>query len=103
METTNTQQPNAAFQPAVTLPGSNGVLVLGILSLVFLGLIGLILAIIAVSKAKGCKEVYQMNPEKYTLASYKNMNGGRICGIISMSILGAVIFIIIIAAIIGNM
>lgn len=81
---------------------ATAVLVLGILSLVFIGLIGLILAIIAVSKAKDCKHAYSLDPGAYTLSSYKNMNGGRICAIISMSILAELIFIIILVAIIAN-
>ncbi len=103
MESTIPNQGNASFQPAQQLPGSTAVLVLGILSLVFMGLIGLILAIIAVSKAKECKSIYAQNPNAYTLASYKNMNGGRICAIISMSVLAAVILIVILVAIVANM
>lgn len=103
MENTIPNQGNAQFQPAKELPGSTAVLVLGILSLVLLGLIGLILAIIAVSKAKECKATYDMNPEAYTLSSYKNMNGGRICAIVSMSILAALVFIIILIVLIGSM
>lgn len=103
MENTIPNQGPASFQPAMALPGSTGVLVLGILSLVFCGLIGLILAIIAVVKAKECKATYALNPEAYTLSSYKNMNGGRICAIVSMSILAALVFILILVLIIGNM
>lgn len=103
MENTIPNQGNASFQQAKDLPGATAVLVLGILSLVFMGLIGLILAIIAVSKAKDCKQAYLANPSAYTLSSYKNMNGGRICAIISMSILAAVILIVILVAIVANM
>lgn len=103
MENTIPNQGDVTFQPAKELPGATTVLVLGILSLVLLGIIGLILAIIAVSKAKECKATYEMNPDSYTLASYKNMNGGRICAIVSMSILAGLVFIIIIAVLIGNM
>lgn len=103
MENTIPNQGNASFQPVQQLPGSTGVLVLGILSLVLMGLIGLILGIIALSKAKECKRLYAENPDAYTLASYKNMNGGRICAIVSLSILSALVFIIILAAVLGNM
>ena len=101
MENTANNQGNASFQTAKELPGATAVLVLGILSLVFIGLIGLILAIIAVSKAKDCKHAYSLDPGAYTLSSYKNMNGGRICAIISMSILATLVFIIILVAIIA--
>ncbi len=103
MENPIPNQPNASFESKQALPGATAVLVLGILSLVFMGLIGLILAIIAVSKSKEAMNVYAQNPDAYTLSSYKNLKGGRVCAIVSMSILGALIFFIIIAVVIGNM
>ncbi len=103
MENTIPNQGSATFQPAKELPGSTGVLVLGILSLVLMGIIGIILAIIAISKANGCKAVYEMDPSAYTQSSYKNMKGGRICAIVSLSILGGLIVILLLAVLIGNM
>lgn len=106
MESPNPQNntiPNSPLQQQTELPGATSVLVLGILSLVFIGLIGLILGIIAIAKAKECKANYLLNPNAYTLGSYKNMNGGRICAIVSISILCGLLFIILIAILVANM
>lgn len=103
MENNIPNQASATFEGKRDLPGASTVLVLGILSIVFTGLIGLILGIIALSKAKECKYTYDSNPDAYTLSSYKNMRGGRVCAIVSMSILGALILIVIIAVAIGSM
>lgn len=103
MENAIPNQGNTTFQQAKELPGSTGVLVLGILSLVLMGLIGLILAIIAISKANTAKAIYDMDPSAYTQSSYKNMKGGKVCAIVSLSILGGLILILILVAIIANM
>lgn len=80
------------------LPNSTAVLVLGILSLIFCwcyGFLGLILGIIAVVMAGSQRKLYLASPEKYTESSFKNVNSGRICGIIAICIAGAVLFLII--------
>ncbi|CAN5467907.1 hypothetical protein BH10BAC1_BH10BAC1_00960 [soil metagenome] len=102
MESTIPNQPAAQFAPKQELPGATTVLVLGIISLITIGLIGLILALIAVTKAKECKSAYDINPDAYTLSSYKNMRAGRVCGIISMSILAAIILIVILVVAVGS-
>ncbi len=83
------------------LPNATGVLVLGILSIVFCfcyGVIGIILAIIALVMASKAKKLYIESPESYTVGSYKNVNAGRICAIIGLILsviyVGYVIFII---------
>ncbi|MEG0796068.1 MAG: CCC motif membrane protein [Odoribacter sp.] len=71
------------------LPNSSAILVLGILSLVFCwcyGFIGLILGIIAVVMANGQRKIYLEATSAYTESSFKNLNAGRICGIIGISI-----------------
>lgn len=71
------------------LPNSNGVLVLGILSLVFAfcyGIIGLILGIISLVLANKAAILYSENTHLYTLQSYNNMKAGRICAIIRCNI-----------------
>lgn len=103
MENSIPNQATPPFEGKKDLPGATAVLVLGILSLVFIGLIGLILAIIAISKSKECISLYESNPDTYTQSSYKNMKAGRVCAIVSMSILAATIFIVILIAVIGNM
>ena len=71
------------------LPNATVVLVLGILSLIFCwcyGFFGLILGIIAVVLAGGQRKLYLQSPDEYTESSFKNVNAGRVCGIISICI-----------------
>ncbi|MDB5252249.1 MAG: hypothetical protein JWP27_1418 [Flaviaesturariibacter sp.] len=74
------------FQPPQrSLPNATTVLVLGILSIVFCFICG----IIALSMASGDKRLYEENPELYTTSSYELLRAGRICSIISLCLLGA--------------
>lgn len=76
-------------QNKMELPNSTVVLILGILSLVFCwcyGFVGLILGIIAVAISGSPRRIYQQNPEAFFDSSYKNLNAGRICGIIGICI-----------------
>lgn len=69
------------------LPNSTGVLVLGILSIVFCccyGIIGLIFGIIALYLSKEGMALYETNPNLYTSVSYNNLKAGRICAIIGI-------------------
>jgi hypothetical protein len=91
------QQQFNQFNPRVDLPNATTVLVLGILSIIFMGIIGAILATIALSMASTARHMYQSNPDAYTASSYSKMNSGRICAIVSLCILG---FIILIAAVV---
>jgi len=80
------------------LPKAVAVLVLGIISIATAfcyGIPGLVIAIITMVMASGSKKLYNANPALYTESSYKNMNAGRICGIIGL-ILSIVILITII-------
>lgn len=89
------------FQP---VPNSVGVLVLGILSIVFCwcyGILAVIMGIIALVLAGQAERAYMENPQMYTLSSYKNMRAGKICAIIGLS-LGSLYMIIIIVAVIIN-
>jgi hypothetical protein len=96
-------QPNPQFVQKRSIEGAGGVLTLGILSLVFfMGLAGIILAIIALVKAKTCQNTYLMNPDVYTEASLKNVKAGKVCAIISLSLFGLALIIIIgIVALVG--
>lgn len=79
------------------LPNSTAVLVLGILSLIFCwcyGFIGLILGIIAVVLALPQQKLYANSPDEYSESSYKNMNTGRVCGIIGICIASAIILLL---------
>ena len=71
------------------LPNATTVLVLGILSLIFCwcyGIIGLILGIIALVLSAKQRQLYLQNPSIYTESSYRNVNSGRTCSIISICI-----------------
>lgn len=114
LENTNPQQNNpnynnpynqnfgqGGFQP---LPNSVGVLVLGILSIVFCwcyGIIAVILGIIAIVLAGQAEKIYQANPQMYSVSSYKNMRAGKICAIIGLS-LGSLWFVIFIISLLVN-
>ena len=82
---------------ARVLPQSQGILVLGIFSLVTtfccggIGFVGLILGIIAVVMATKATRTYEEDPEAYTEISYKNVNAGKICGIIGICVNGLLI------------
>lgn len=81
------------------LPNSTAVLVLGILSIVTCfcyGVIGVILGIIALILASKATAMYKENPNAYTLASFNNMKGGKICAIVGLC-LSALYIICIIA------
>jgi hypothetical protein len=72
------------------LPNSTGVLVLGILSIVFflcyicLGIIGLTLGIIALVLANKDIKLYNASPNNYTISSFNNLKAGKICAIIGI-------------------
>lgn len=71
------------------LPNATTVLVLGILSIVLClcyGIIGLILGIIALVLAKKGKQLYAESPGVFTEASFKNLNAGKICAVIGLSL-----------------
>jgi len=87
--------------PQQTLPNSTGVLVLGILSILFAGIIGLILGIIALNLAKKAKFDYDRSPMIYTPGSYSTAKAGKVCAIIGISI-SVLAFIIIITFVAGR-
>jgi hypothetical protein len=88
-------------------PNSVGVLVLGILSIVFCwcyGIISIILGIIALVLANQGERAYKENPQMYSLASYKNLKAGKICGIIGLCLAGCyIIFLVIYFLIVGTL
>jgi hypothetical protein len=97
-------QPNY-FNPGGphTTPNSVPVLVLGILSITFCwcyGLLSVILAIIALVMASEGEKQYRLNPQLYSLASYKNLKAGKTCAVIGLclaiiSVLIVIIYVII--------
>lgn len=76
------------------LPNATTVLVLGIISIVTsfcYGIIGLTLGIIALVLAKKDMALYKQAPEEYT--NFGNLNAGRICAIIGVSLGGLILLI----------
>lgn len=74
------------------LPNATAILVLGICSIVICSL-GPILGTIALVLAKGARKELEANPQRYTEGSVKNMNTGKICGIIGLCI-GLLVWVI---------
>jgi hypothetical protein len=74
------------IKPQIPIPNSTAILVLGILSIpcccCFMGVLGLVLAIIALALYGKAHALYQSNPDDYTEKSNGNLKAGRICAII---------------------
>lgn len=104
---TNNMNQYSQFGGGQTVPNSVGVLVLGILSIVFCwcyGIVSIILGIIAIVLANQGEKIYQQNPAAYAQASYKNMKAGKICAIIGMSLSGLyILFLVIYFFIVGTL
>ena len=97
-------QENIPVAPVVKvpIPNSQGILILGIFSLVTsfccggIGFVGVILGIIALAMSSKAIQLYEKDPKPYTESSYKNVNAGRICGIIGICLNGLMIVVLII-------
>lgn len=85
-------------EPQQEVPNATIVLILGIASIVTCccyGLPGLICGIIGLVLSGKGMAAYKMNPTAYTQSSYNNLNAGRICSIIGLSI-SVIYFIVVI-------
>ncbi len=83
-------------KPKEDLSGAGGILAMGIISIPFcMGLIGLILAIITLTKSKQMISLYNDYPNQYTESSLKKVKAGKVCAIVSLSLLGLGIFLIL--------
>jgi len=86
-------------KPAEPLDGAGRILTMGIISIVlFSGIIGIILAVITLNRAKMARELYREYPYSYTESSYKKVNAGRICAIVSLSLLVGLILILMVVS-----
>ena len=74
------------------LPNATAVLVLGILSIVFCFICG----IVALVLSSGDKRMYHQEPHLYTTSSYELLRAGRICSIIGLCITGTIILIYVV-------
>lgn len=104
-EITSQNQQAVNNQTQQNLPNATGVLVLGILSIVFCfcyGVIGITLGIIGLIMANKTLKTYKNSPNSYTEGSFKNVKAGRICSIVGLCLSSVYIVIIIIyIAVIG--
>jgi len=112
MENTTVPQSQNVNPPVQQpLPNATAVLVLGILSIAVCwcyGLFGITMGIIALVLSGKAKALYNINPEQYTQASYKNMNAGRICALIgtilsSLYLVIIIIYVLIVGVAIGTL
>lgn len=85
---------NIPYGQRETLPNAQTILIMGIISLVFAGLIGMVLAIITLSQAKKPMEMIRQYPGRYNGES--NVKIGRVLAIISLSLFGLIILVVLI-------
>jgi len=100
MENTQTDSNQQVPVQQIPLPNATAVLVLGILSIVLCwchGIIGLVIAVIALILASRDLALYQANPGKYTPGSYSNVKTGRTVAIIGLVLAAVFLFILIIS------
>ena len=88
----------------IPLPNGTTVLVLGIVSILgccCYGLPGIICGIIALVLSNKDTQLYNVNPDKYTIGSWKNLRAGKVCAIIGLvlSVLMLVYMIFIISVV----
>ena len=97
MEPSNQYQ-QQQFSTQASLPNATAVLVLGIFSIIgcfCYGILGLISGIITIILSNKDLALYRANPNNYTTASYKNVNAGRICAIIGLSLSALYLLLVI--------
>jgi hypothetical protein len=77
-------------------PDASSSQIMGILSIVFCGIIGLILGIISKKKATKALEEIAANPGKYSESSLGKLKTGKTCGTIGMvlGIVGLSLFVL---------
>lgn len=108
METNNFNE-HRYSQPVAQeqVPNATTILVLGIISLVFCGIVGLVCGIIGLNLAGKAKAIYEANPSRYTTGSYSNVTSGRICSLIgvilsSVAMFFLIIYLIFVFAVVGT-
>lgn len=93
------------YEDKVDLQNSTAVLVLGIVSIVLCwcyGIIGLITGTIALILAGKDRRKYMLEPEAYTLNSYRNLMAGRTVAIVGVSLSG-IFFILVLIGVLLNL
>lgn len=95
----NSKPSNQMPAVQVPLPNAQPVLVLGIISIILCwchGIIGLVLAIIALVLANKDLALYNSDPQKYTPGSYSNLKSGRTIAVIGLVLAGLFLFMLLI-------
>ena len=84
-------------EPVKDLDGAGGILAMGIISIpLFGGFIGLILAILTLTKSGKALALYKEFPLQYTEKSYKRVKAGRVCAMVSLSLLAAAVLLLMV-------
>ncbi len=103
----NNQPYNTYGGGNLPVPNSTAVLVLGILSIVLCWCYfvpAIVMGIIALVLASSGEREYRLNPQAYTIASYKNLRSGKTCAIIGLSLVAlAVLCFIIYVILVGTL
>lgn len=97
-------QPSNPMNLQQSLPNSNAVLVLGIISIAACwcwGFPGLICGIIALVLSSKSEIIYRAEPNNYTPGSYSNLKAGKVCAIIGVCLSGFIVLNVIIKLIFG--
>lgn len=85
------QKPKVDDQLGITqerIPKDSSILTTGIIALPFsLGLIGIILSIITLVNASKALQTYNSDPNRYLESSLKKVKAGKVCAIVSLSLL----------------
>lgn len=95
--------PGGGYQPfthggfgiPTEVPGAGTAQICGIVGIVlFFNLIGVACSIIAIVKAGSAMNAYNMNPGRYTAASFRKARAGKTCGIVGLSLFGFAIVVV---------
>src|SRR5687767_9038250 len=97
MEPNYQQTTPGLFNEQRPLPNATTTLVLGILSIVVCFICGIVALVIS----NNDKRMYEENPQMYSASSYETLRAGRICAIISLCLVGLVVFFFIAALMFG--
>ena len=82
-------------KPKRDLEKAGGTLAMGIISIPFcLGILGIIFAIAALIRSAKAISEFKKNPLLYTEKSYNKMKAARICAIVSLSLLGVTVLLL---------
>lgn len=76
------------------LPNASTVLALGIISIIFSGVIGFACAAIAIQTFNGDEIKYNYSPTLYSKTSWENLKAGRICAYIGLGLSSLVLMLL---------